>query len=684
MLFEAQIYDYLWFLIIFTQLGLFGLGLQKLNFFSKLTGPQNLPFVIALGVCFGIFLSIVLAFLPIQSLWFVSVAIYYVTFRGVQHVLKNRMQIKTFFIAHKENVVSFCVLFFLSSILWLGHLKEVASLPTYHDGISHSMFFMKLVEYGSALISNAFLSFPDQFGEEKFHFYPTGSHALVVLFNGLFVKLGVVSGGQILKSWLLLVTSSVPLLAWWAAKQLTPSKSAIFSFAVGALYVTPFVFPVWATDSGGFSRLLAHLVAITIVVGILSSREKYLDAKVRRTLLVCLPLIFFFMHPTMFGLFAFSVVAWLIGTWFEYRKTTPMKTWAIDSICLFIGLGLIVGFFFLTNDFSQATSSDRLAKAPFTWQNVIGRAKSIVAFGFKTRYSSVLPLGNGFGLMQVLMIVGLVATLVPRKFFPVSWQVKCYPWLIFLSALVMSMVYFSPIKTLAKLNMIFLNSWERHGEILFTASLTLGLLGASFIVESFKVVKAKNLNLGRILAKPILRFVNLGGVLVIVIVFTTLLEARINVMASKRHLRRFFSVYQTPMRTQTEPLAQYIKSHTPEDSVLLFSPYVADSLFVRTGRKTLFIYEECPGNPRSVNCKKRLSWWDGVVKELKQVAAKPDPNQSCLGSTYIFDRPVIIITKPNETAQKKMKDSPKEICSNLSIVAQKGEYLVWQLASSKG
>ena len=84
-----------------------------------------------------------------------------------------------------------------TAIFWAKLFDDVIALPSFHDGIVHGMYFLRILESGYASLGRVPIGFGEIFGIENFDFYPTGTHALMAMSSGLWVRFGIFSAAEV-------------------------------------------------------------------------------------------------------------------------------------------------------------------------------------------------------------------------------------------------------------------------------------------------------------------------------------------------------------------------------------------------------------------------------------------------------------------------------------------------------
>ncbi len=506
-------------------------------------------------------------------------------------------------------------LFSLVTLLWSYYTRDLASIASEHDGITHTAFILRFLDSGHVFLVKtppAFAAIWPNGGETLRH-YPCGTHAIAAAFLWPWTHaLGVVSVASALKAFTALVPGLLaPMLL--AAFRDEPRRATVV--LVAALVATDPRFPVWALDSGGFSRAVGYLLILPLVWSIAA---------------LPLPLILAFAVPVAFALHPTSaaVLAIVAGGAFLLQRRASIPFF----LAVATGLFLVFAQLHLTDSLGYASAS--VAKDA---QSVVMSAREIrghVLTLYKVMFFEASDARLGpIAFTDVLTVVGLAALARTRL-----------PWLVFLALSLVAATKFAPVFALNAVGEIFYHNRERLTEAYFCMK-PLIWMGALAVIER------------RVRRLPF-RAAILG--------FLTTFLVGDKVFAlrrTERHLSTQFASYSSPRYSVDEKLMEAIRRRTPRSSVLVYPPLSLDSVEARTGRRGFFMFQECPELNDTESCRRRLAAFARLrsecpshIEELQILAASAAP---------------VFLALPSE--------APPPLCAQNQVVARESGFTLYRL-----
>ncbi len=297
-----------------------------------------------------------------------------------------------------------------SAGLWMDVYQDHIAFPSAHDGIAHTNYYLRVLEYGVPTLGRVPLEFPQVFGPDLLRFYPTGTHAFIAISSGFWGQLGLVSQAGILKAWFTLAMAAAPWLLVWFVRRVVPAIPWWIAVAVGLLAIPGFRFPIEAAHEGGASRLFAHVLLIPLYAEAVTGR--FCSSMAWRAAAAPILCVTFLMHPS-----AFVTLAALLA---YAELTTAPASWT-DRLRRLLILGFAVAIsgllIFALLQWNGIAAEARDAVDPFSWTLLIGRWKEL----WNALYSSEYGLGL---IMWVAMAVGLALMIGRRRALqiPSAWS----------------------------------------------------------------------------------------------------------------------------------------------------------------------------------------------------------------------------------------------------------------------
>lgn len=655
--------DFFFGLLVVIQLWLFKAGIELLWLrFNKASLPKLAPVSFAsaaLVVLCGTFA--LLAQFGLPSVWVLSGGMLLLQGVGAFRLWSLRKGARNFFAIDKPFKIAFVTFTFVVGIFWVHILRDLPALPSHHDGAAHIAFFLQMLSSGTPLLTLTENAFAKEFGSSTMAFYPSGVHFIVAAFEGLFVKMGVMTAAQALKGWLLVLCAAFGPFAFWACKRLFPERPLWSHLVVALLAATSFRFPVWGIDSGGFSRVGAQVLILPLVIGILDGDILASRSWARRLLLTFGFLGAFLMHPTALGFFSLTVAFGILVSFYMKRAESKERIFKeiLDlAIPTALGLAFLLFILYNSNSFSTIDQGNlNYRNLPFNAENFFGRFIEVfTTINQDFAYKAYFPVNTA----KILGWLGVAALFFPRLMTSDRPKFRAFVLWIVAVFLVISILIFSPVRPLFLIGELYYNKLSRLVESGSIGTLLLWGLGMGALLKGMRVVKGVSLH-------PLWKVLCMTASVSLAAFF--IFDVRSMARNNKSHLFHYFEYYGSPLRSTSENLANFIREKTPKDSVLLYPAFLGDSLESRTGRSGFFMYLECPVfDYHTENCTKRLEFYHAFDIEMREVIAHPTPLTPCLKALSIFHRPTFVLRNDGRFVHQLMLGSPKDLCSNVKVI----------------
>lgn len=481
--------------------------------------------------------------------------------------------------------------------LWTFWLSDTDGLPSHHDGVAHSVFFVRTWQQGAFPLTQGFLPFANAFGLEHLQNYPAGSHLLTNLLSLphrlVLAPLGATTADY-LKATLILACSGFPVLVllWGlrlghAVQPKNRSRILLAAALAGIAALTYFRFPATTTDQGGWSRILGLSLA-WIWAG-----ELLLDSRPTAARGWWLALLgAFFFHPQA----CIVVCLALAGFWIWKLQTTKERL-------VWLTLGLItlaVGWWLAPYTQSGAQLSKIFPVQDATWEGVLGRISFFIG-------QSVFgePCAREFSILsrRSLGALGLFYFLIRPRLPHARWVLL---WLAVLTlAALTQYIRWAPLHLIGT---PFYHQTDRMAET-FYLPLALGwTMGALLLFGWVDRLKKSNRRLA-LGAVGILLLQGLGW------------KTFTGATRLQEHFRHFASVHQSPrFSMDAEAIEQFRIQHGGQKSLLVASPGLTDTWPFRLPDsmqvESLFTFGECPIGGAEVgihfegHCARRKEYYD--------------------------------------------------------------------------
>jgi hypothetical protein len=628
--------------VLMVQLFLFGFFSQKRIWrFMGLSLVESTVLSIACLVLLGA----IMGFLGIPMVRTLGVCVLLATIAGaveglVLLITHRTESIGSRFIGEGSWILGYVMLFISSLSIFTWLMWPLVGLPTQHDGIAHTLFFSRILDFGNPILMNIPKNFSDSFGVEYYPYYPTGTHSACAIIFGWLVEMDIVSPPMLLKSALLTSFALLPCFLMQLYRRLKLTDTAVICCLTVLIAMGHYRFPYWSLDSGGFSRIMAQIMCFPILALFFS------QALAPRTKAVALALIIpaaYMLHPSSW------YQAVLLGAGYsviEVSKILSKKTEGLK----YIGAAWVTAVsltLFLFMHSSENKQESLLAISEFS-QNfdltqALSRAREITIEFFAEYPSPVWP------IKLWALIAGLLALpfLVKRTSAP-----GLIIYAVYIAPLISGLIYAFgslPFKPLRLLVAIFFNQSGRLGEtfylsqtILYFAGVSGGVLFLAKLSQRLSyLVRARYI--GLIIALLIVIRVGIG-----------------NLVDMDAHLSTWFTQYGSPYKSEYSAIIKEVKSKVDTDSILIYDQFEADIVSLATRHAGLFVYHECPVAGAGENCTHRKLFFANLWNKIEAAKAQDVPGK-CLDDLKQFSKPAYLLLR-----QSSLETFP---CIDGSIVA---------------
>jgi hypothetical protein len=565
-------------------------------------------------------LTVVAPALNSSPLWIFQIAVAGIELTGLAYLLTHGRTAAAFVRSHAIA----CTVTFVNFGFWFWLLSDLDGLPSFHDGIAHTVYYLRMVENGQPLLHLNSVSLTELFGPGQLRFYPGGSHALVAMFDG-WLPPRWFTPAQVLQTWLVLLAAGVPLLAYAIARALFPARSLWVYGAVLVAAFTYYRFPVWQIPSGGFSRHCALFVLFPLIAELVRTAP---PTWLRRLLWVAGPIATFLLHPGGFGLFVVTML------WVEWNERRTLRSVSVDGICG--ALGLVATLWLV-----RSTGSD----AHFTG-NIAGVADASLYGQLKTSVlliasifddfsnAAVAPLSARELLIYTTVVVSFLAA--GRKI--ASARVLWFPWFLFASLVGILLLALLPWSFAQLIPQLFYNHPDRTAEVYYVAMVIVWTVAAVFLYE---------------------RRHSRGGRCAIGLLFVL---ATVDTVKGLRffanHVTEYIAHYDSPRHSNSGDTVRYLRAMTQPNAVVIADPFVLDSIESRSLRRSLFLYSECPAGSTGENCENRKLFLSHLKAAVDDRWLHPI-EETCLTFVTPMGRPFYWLTKRAGAVDKPCADLRK-------------------------
>ena len=531
---------------------------------------------------------------------------------------------------------------------WMGILSPLVSLPSYHDGIAHTLFFTRILETGLPLVTRIPMLFQEALGPGQMSYYPAGTHVIVASFSWFLVQLGV-EPTSLLKSFLVLANAAIPLLAYATITRAFVGIPKWIPLLIAWVMISYYPLPIWATDQGGFSRILAYAITIPAILMLLTKPSNHM----RAVLIAVGAPGTFLIHPGAFVLFGVAVAA-SIGA--DLKKMTR-KEWT-QTLIGALGGAVLLAFFILESQRNVlSTALDHEGKQlAFSISTAWSRIGNLTHFTF-TDFFQPKPFPS---IKSALWLVGAASLIPVTRRFATPMAFRTFALAMPVVGIIFLMFVFFSSPLIRTAGLIFYHLEARVSETLFILQALLAGAGAWTISQFF----AKRRNFTQAAAAGL--------------IIWAMIQHVPRVHAIEDHFNFWFREYQSPMHAEFAPLITFLKEKTEKDAVLIYPQFEMDIVPAATGRRGIFTYGECPSALTTENCNARKALSAEALKTLRERMLDPTPNLPCAEPLLVFGTPTYIISK----ATADVAPVGDRICRDLELLQAPAGFRVGRTLST--
>jgi len=685
--------DLIWLVLLLVQALGFSFTIKKLfGFLFKDISYKEIPIMFSFGVVVMGTISAILGVFEWPALWIIAPICLVLQLFGIWFIIKERHEIYSFILRGKRHWLAFILLFFISVQYWHHTLRDVPGMTSYHDGIAHMTFFSRILDSGNPLLSLNKYSLSELFGETNYLFYQTGTHTVVGLFHGLFIKLRWLFAAQAIKTWLIFFLGCLGPMIYWVSFMIFPGRHSFLYFLIGLVGVSNFFFPGWQVDYGGFSLIGAQLIILPLLTGMVFGYQKLQSTRYVNILLIPTLPFSFLLHPSIFTIFVVIQISVLLHALIVSRKDFgKIKNILFRyGFLFFIGAILLYVIVMVTKSNNIGSSVKGLLPyytdfkffKPFErfYSLFLGMKKEVI-------YSGKNISGLNLTTRQVLLYFGLISLFV-SIIFPIL-RIKNYRKVdppvhnviisFFLLSFFILSLYYVPYQPVYRLGYLFLHKVSRYLPTTLFIVILLRTLGAILIYEI--IVK---------LSEYFSKSRNITYVLPVSFTFIFMfvfLDMKASMRSLRAHLYRYIEVYKTHTRIESQGMVDYIIDHTKPETLVVYAPSIGDSIEARSGRKGLFAHLECPvfrHEKQKKHCDNRSNLYDQTSEELVRYIEKPIQSEECFAHLKHINRPVVFITNDQQYKKdpqflEKLKNlKTKKLCKNVVLEYRYKKYSLWR------
>jgi hypothetical protein len=566
------------------------------------------------------------------------------------------------------------VIFLVFLRYWTTVYADIAALPSKDDGVSHSGFFMSLIHHGNALLHRNTMEFATEFGVQHLSYYPTGPHALVAAFEWPLIRAGLLSHALALKSWLLFGMSALAPMSYWAAKRAFPDHSRIGYFLCGGMAIAFQYFPTAPMDQGGFGRFMAVVLVIPIVAyAVTADKTRKIGVLIAASLSLGFPVSFFLHTSAMFFCMVGLSIAALLFV-IRWQGSKPQRiVWSAGFFA-----SLIVGYFLLmivvkdSGSFEQIDKANVFQQHSFSWEQLW--EERWFHFIERSWFNFFPPLeihGYRFFVQQFLFIAGFIGlTAFPRQLnIPRMSDPLLFVLLYSISCFLALMSYFAPNPALYRISLIFLNHPGRVVETAYLPTMMVAFAGVMLLESLFRRIWSSRQSFPR----------SVAVILASVGVCLFIADRRHLAIDTHNHLRHYFGHYGSTFRSKTKQIIDFVRQETAPDAVFLYEPKALDLLTALTGRRGIFVFNECPHHDNE-NCAARELVYQVSKTRLAERLTDGifDDVDGCVPELSIFRSEVFLLIREQDVPVAGVLSEPMRVCSDLQFAKILDGFYIFQ------
>ncbi len=505
-----------------------------------------------------------------------------------------------------------------SLCFWETVFVDHVGMPSFADGITHAVYYLRILQTGVPTLGRLPIGFGDVFGAQNFDFYPTGTHALMAIGGGFWGQWGLISHAGILKAWFTLSSAAAPFALYWFVRRLMPRMPWWIGLALVLVAMPGFRFPIEAIHEGGASRLLTHVVMLPIYADVLLGR---LAGWRRQPLAALLLGVAFLMHPaaliTLAVLLVYAALCEAVNDagW----PARALRLGATGGALAAAGL-LCVGLV----KWNLFAIVPHHGVQPFSWTALASRLRGA--------WTTLFGIGYGMqGVRQWMIGAGLVLLVARRRAFGLRRRVAGLPFLMAALAAVAVSSLVIPLPGFRPVGAAFYDEAPRVIEVLYEV---LGLCVAAAAWFAWTLAGRRPVR------TRVLRPALVAGVLLVAAAFEYQLARAGEV---RRHVAYWDAWFHTPRISVLRDLGEWIQANTEPDAIVFHLPFDSEVWEPWTGRQGSFMYGECHANNMKLPCRARTSFVITRIGSLGAALGHGSAAGACLPGVDRFARPAYFL-----------------------------------------
>lgn len=530
---------------------------------------------------------------------------------------------------------------------WTAAFEDHVALPSAHDGIVHTAYYLRLLQAGVPTLGRVPIGFGNVFGAQLFEFYPTGTHALIAITSGFWGEWGVISQAGILKAWLTLAMAAAPWALLWFVWRLMPRMPWWVGLALVFVAIPGCRFPVEAAHEGGTSRIIAHVVMAPIYADILLGRFGTWRSTPLAGVVLALA---FLMHPSAFvtlaALLTYAAM-WSRGADASWRPRVAR----IARVACALAVGAGVAVILLRWNGGAALARD--AAKSFSWAALLSRLQGGWLALFHEDYVVAAT--------PWLILTGLGLLVASRETFGVPWRLALFPlWMVLITAIALSAQVIS-LPGFRLIGGAFYDETPRVIELLYEPA---GLCFAALAWFACAVASA-----GASRLRWLGRRAWPGFVLPAILVVAAVTYEQGRRPWIHEHIAFWDRQVRTPRISRLRTLGAWLETNAEPDAIVFHPAFDAEIWEAWTGRRGIFMYGECQPHGSRLQkpkraCEERKQLVGDRLDNLVWALDHPDPASRCLAEIDRFRRPGYFLLPSSFTSSE-----PWRVCSDATYVA---------------
>lgn len=455
-----------------------------------------------------------------------------------------------------------CGIFLLSFLMVLPWFNDLLLAPSNDDTINHLGYLEAILRGNNALLGNINRPGESLFGEIKYTFYPTGSHAMAAIWIYPWYKFFNFNWVQLYKFSTILVIASWPVLLWQGSKIAFAKIPELTRFFLVAATLTLPTFPLWPLGEGGLARIFALVLIAPLWFQQIASAKDFKSGLIWTA--VFTPTLLF-IHPSVLPFIGLALL-------FFNRKSF----WGAVSGGI---TGVIVFYFILHSAKQNVTDPDFMARVLAPIRNQEGSLAYIwfdrLKGPFHYWFSDPLGFGKFLSPKNWLVFTGIFMAIkgtAPRK----TLALFAAPFLIAGISLI-------PHPVFDQAGLIYYHAVKRISELTPLLGFTIAAFAATHL-------QLKNW------MKPAL----------VVLSCAFIVQFKFN---SSKSLDHYHELYHSPKLSELNQLAEKVRAKVGPDDVIIIDEHEYDGLRFVLKNPVYTINPEC-GETGQISdyCIKRKDW----------------------------------------------------------------------------